>query len=332
MSKSRIIDIGSKKIDLNDNDLPVALIYFGRFVVRDWEELFLAAVKCLYMEFPDVISNLCSTDPTRNLFLRTTTIDMERPQRIAPIIFLETKRTPLQIVKALRTIFRCAGVLNINMQIEVVAPSEPKISDLEKIFSPPILPEKNREEKILLPADFKKISPPVKKEIPQKSSGKLKLPVFSLDQSIEEMLAALDAVSPVEEKKSPPPPKKIPAKKIPTRDELEVPLLGNLFFVVDGECRGPFANEKIRYVELMKYLADAFPEKMVKSAGRHVNSQHRVTLVRGGSYLYFREPVMLPNDLFADKGFSDKILMENARYYLEICGLNFDSVMLTKKD
>ena len=134
MSQKKIIDLGSKKIDLNDDDIPIALNYYGRLEVRDWEELFFVAVKCLFIEFPDVINNLCSKDPTQNLFLRTTTIGMKRPRRIAPIIFLETKRTPLQIAQALRKIFLHAGVLNINMQIEVMPPSTSK-AEIEKIFS-----------------------------------------------------------------------------------------------------------------------------------------------------------------------------------------------------
>ena len=94
-----------------------------------------------------------------------------------------------------------------------------------------------------------------------------------------------------------------------------------------GERFGPFANEKMRYVELLKNLAELFPKEMKKSAGRHINSEHRLTLAYGENYLYFREPVMLPNDLFADKGFSDKVLRENEKYFLEICGLKFESVI-----
>ena len=136
MSQKKIIDLGAKKIDLNDDDIPIALNYFGRFEARSWEELFLVAVKCLYMEFPDVISKLCSKDPSQNLFLRTTTIGMKHPQRIAPIIFLETNRTPIQIVQALRKIFIQAGVVNINMKIEVAAPpiSKAEVETYRKIL------------------------------------------------------------------------------------------------------------------------------------------------------------------------------------------------------
>lgn len=296
MAEKKIIDLGSKKIDLNNFDVPIALNYFGRFEVRDWEELFFVAVKCLYLEFPDIINNLCSKDPSQILFLRTTTIDMKKPRRIAPIIFLETKRTPVQIVQAIRKIFHQAGVLNINMKIEVIEPTSK--SDLEKIFSQPV------EQKIL----------------PKKS--KIKLPVFDLNQSVEEMLAALDDSEPKNKKISPP----IKKNSVGSKD-LEVPVFGKLFFILRGERYGPFANEKIRYIELMKYLAENFPDQLRKCAGRHVNSKHRLTLVYGESYLYFREPVMLPNDLFADKGFPDEVLKENAKFYLERCGFNFETVM-----
>ena len=146
MAEKKIIDLGSKKVDLNNDDIPIALNYFGRLEVRDWEELFFVAVKCLYMEFPDVINNLCSKDPSQILFLRTTTIGMKHPRRIAPIIFLETKRTPIQIVQAIRKIFHQAGVLNINMKIEVVSPTN-KV-ELEKILS-----------QSATPVEHKKISP-----------------------------------------------------------------------------------------------------------------------------------------------------------------------------
>ena len=308
MAEKKIIELGSKKIDLNNDDIPVALIYFGRFEVRDWEELFFVAVKCLFMEFPDVINKLCSKDPSQILYLRTTTIGMKHPHRIAPIIFLETKRTPIQIVQALRKIFLHAGVLNINMKIEVEPPPTSK-ADLEKIFSPPTKPIEIKAEKI---------SPPTKK------ISKINLPVFNLNQSVEEMLAALDGVNFPQEKKSSLP---VTEKNSVGSKDLDVPTFGKLFFTLRGERFGPFANEKSRYVELLKNLAELFPQEMRRCAGRHVNSAHRLTLVHGESYLYFREPVMLPNDLFADKGFSDEVLRENEKFFLERCGLNFETVI-----
>ncbi|MBR1645706.1 MAG: hypothetical protein IJ685_02895, partial [Selenomonadaceae bacterium] len=123
MPTGRILDLAAKSQEINENDMPAALIYFGeRAPVNDWQELFFVAVKCLYLEFPDTISSLCSTDSTRTLFLRTNTIDMKRPKKIASIIYLETERTPQQIVKALKFIFSRARVSRINMQIEVYSP------------------------------------------------------------------------------------------------------------------------------------------------------------------------------------------------------------------
>ena len=302
MSERRIIDLGDPNIELREDDVPISLFYFGRVEVRDWEELFFIAVKCLYMEFPHVIDKLCSKDPKKVLFLRTTTIDMKRPRRIAPIIFLETARTPPQIIQALRTIFYCAGVVQVNMKIEVTQATTGDLLDLETMFFPSVV---NRRQE-----NF------------SESKTEKNFPTFSLDQSIEEMIAALDSMEPQNfsrQQKNPQPSEQ--------KDELQVPMFGSLFFILNGRRYGPFMNEKSRYVELMKCLAEFFPEQMLKQAGRHINSNHRLTLMHGKSYLYFREPVMLPNDLFTDKGFSDKILMENEKYYLERCGLSFEDVM-----
>lgn len=302
MSKRRIIDLGSADIELNEDDVPISLFYFGRVEVRDWEELFFIAVKCLYTEFPEVIDRLCGRDPNKILFLRTNTIDMKRPRRIAPIIFLETDRTPPQIIHALRTIFYCAGVVKVNMKIEVTQATTGDLVDLEKMFLPSVV---NREPK---------------KSFENKTEKNL--PTFTLDQSIEEMIAALDSMDAKNfsrQQKNPQPSEE--------RDELQVPVFGSLTFLLNGRRYGPFMNEKSRYVELMKCLAEFFPDVMLKQAGRHINSNHRLTLMHGKSYLYFREPVMLPNDLFTDKGFSDKILIENEKYYLEKCGLRFENVI-----
>ncbi|WP_146179539.1 hypothetical protein, partial [Acinetobacter baumannii] len=83
--------MAAKSLEIKENEIPAALLYFGeRVPVRDWQELFFIAVKCLYAEYPDTINGLCSTDPTRTLFLRTNTIDMVKPKKIATIIYLET--------------------------------------------------------------------------------------------------------------------------------------------------------------------------------------------------------------------------------------------------
>lgn len=295
MPTGRIIDLTSKSQDINDNDQPAALIYFGeRVPVRDWQELFFIAVKCLYTEFPDVISSLCTTDPTRTLFLRTNTIDMQCPKKIASIIYLETMRTPRQILKAIRFILSRAGVRNVQMRVEVYEPLYP-----ENFLPPPV-----------------ELPPPPKKPRVQK-------PVLHLNQTIEEMLATLDAM----EAYAPPKRSKGVVPPAPTYRRTEPQVFANLFFTLEGKRHGPFADEKTRYVALMQCLAELYPYQILKEAGRHINSMHRLTLMKGASYLYFREPVELPNNLFLDKDFPDRILIENERYYLACCGLYFESVM-----
>jgi len=291
----RILDLAAKSQEINDNEMPAALIYFQeRVPVHDWQELFFIAVKCLYAEFPDTINALCSTDSTRNLFLRTNTIDMVKPKRIAPIIYLETNRTPKQIVKALRLIFSRADVRHPKMRIEVREPLYPK-----NYFAKPTI----------------ELPPPPKHQRNQK-------PVLHLNQTIEEMLETLDAMeTPTPNKSS------VVLTHATNQGQIEPQVFGNLFFVIDGERYGPFANEKNRYVALMQCLAELYPYEILKEAGHHINSEHRLTLMKGSSYLYFREPVELPNNLFLDKDFPDRVLVENERYYLARCGLYFESVM-----
>lgn len=296
MPTGRIIDLAAKSQEIHENEVPVALIYFGeRVPVSDWQELFFIAVKCLYAEFPDTINSLCSTDPTRTLFLRTNTIDMTSPKKIAQIIYLETNRTPKQILKAITLIFSRAKVRNIAMKIEVRQMLYP-----ENFFAPP-------------PAE----TPPPRR--PRNSK-----PVLHLNQTIEEMLATLDAMETYAPKKS-----SVVLPHAEPFGRAEPQVFGNLFFVLEGERHGPFANEKNRYVALMQCLAELYPYQILKEAGHHINSAHRLTLMKGASYLYFREPVELPNNLFIDKDFPDRILVENERYYLARCGLYFESVMFS---
>lgn len=297
MPTGRIIDLSTKSQEIYENELPAALIYFGeRAPVQDWQELFFVAVKCLYLEFPDTINSLCSTDPTRTLFLRTNTIEMERPKKIAPIIYLETARTPKQIVKAIKIIFNRAGVRRINMQIEVYAPQLESYQTPAENYQPPVQPRRTRNQK----------------------------PVLHLNQSIEEMLATLDAMEAYA------PPQKN-SQPLPTNSATvarrEPQVFGNLFFMLEGTRYGPFDNEKNRYVALMQCLAELYPYQILREAGHHINSMHRLTLMKGGSYMYFREPVELPNNLFLDKDFPDRILVENERHFLERCGLFFENVM-----
>ncbi|MBQ6005184.1 MAG: hypothetical protein IJL14_02930 [Selenomonadaceae bacterium] len=290
MATGRILDLAAKSQEIYENEMPAALIYFKeRVPVHDWQELFFIAVKCLYAEFPDTINSLCSTDPTRTLFLRTNTIDMVSPKKIAPIIYLETNRTPQQILKAIRLIFNRANVKNIQMRVEV----------REVLY----LGIRNKEQgtslKTLLPA---------------------KKPVLHLNQTIEEMLATLDAMEI-------PKNSKVIVPHAEPHGKIEPQVFGNLFFILEGTRHGPFANEKNRYVALMQCLAELYPYQILKEAGHHINSMHRLTLMKCASYLYFREPVELPNNLFIDKDFPDRVLIENERYYLARCGLYFESVI-----
>lgn len=294
MPNKRIIDLTAKSQEIKETELPAALIYFEeRVPVHDWQELFFIAVKCLYTEFPDTISSLCSTDSTRTLFLRTNTIDMSRPKKIASIIYLETERTPQQILKAIRFILNRADVRNVPMRIEVYEP--------------------------IYPENYLSQSPV---EIPSPKKSRIQKPVLHLNQTIEEMLAALDAMETYMPKNS-----KVVLPHATTYGRTEPQVFGNLFFTLDGKRHGPFANEKNRYVALMQCLAELYPYQILKEAGRHINSMHRLTLMKGTSYLYFREPVELPNNLFLDKDFPDRVLVENERYYLARCGLYFESVM-----
>ncbi len=297
MPKGRIIDLATKSQEINENEIPVALIYFDeRVPVNDWQELFFIAVKCLYAEYPDVINSLCSTDPSRTLFLRTNTIDMVSPKKIAPIIYLETERTPKQIIKAIKFIFIRADVRNAHMRIEVSEQLYPPNFLSPPIIEPPPIPRRNRQPK----------------------------PVLHLNQTIEEMLAALDAMEIHAPKKS-----SVVLPHAAPRGRTEPQVFGNLFFTLEGKRHGPFANEKNRYVALMQCLAELYPYQILKEAGSHINSMHRLTLMKGASYLYFREPVELPNNLYIDKDFPDRVLVENERYYLACCGLFFEKVMFS---
>ena len=290
MPSGRILDLGAKSQEIKENEMPAALIYFGeRVPVNDWQELFFIAVKCLYAEFPDTINSLCSTDPTRTLFLRTNTIDMLSPKKIAPIIYLETERTPQQILKAIKLIFSRANVHNIKMRVEVYEPLYPK-----NYFNPP--PKRLRNQK----------------------------PILHLNQTIEEMLATLDAMENASPKNS-----AVVLSHATNYGQVEPQVFGHLFFELEGIRHGPFENEKNRYVALMQCLAELYPYQILKEAGHHINSEHRLTLMKGSSYLYFREPVELPNNLFIDKDFPDRVLVENERYYLACCGLYFESVMFS---
>ena len=317
MPTGRILDLAAKSPEIYENDMPAALIYFGeRAPVNDWHELFFVAVKCLYLEFPDTISSLCSTDPTRTLFLRTNTIDMKRPKKIASIIYLETERTPQQIVKAIKFIFNRARVNRINMQIEIYSPPV----EQKNFYRPPV-----EQENFYAPQPVQKnfyTLPEENYRAPRRPRNQK--PVLHLNQTIEEMLATLDEMENLSPKKS-----QVVLPQAAPVGKREPHIFGNLFFMLEGMRHGPFDNEKNRYVALMQCLAELYPYQILKEAGHHINSMHRLTLMKGGSYLYFREPVELPNNMFLDKDFPDRILVENEKYFLERCGLFFENVMFS---
>ncbi|MBR2519879.1 MAG: hypothetical protein IKE46_08870 [Selenomonadaceae bacterium] len=323
MPTGRILDLAAKSPEIYENDMPAALIYFGeRAPVNDWQELFFVAIKCLYLEFPDTISSLCSTDSTRTLFLRTNTIAMKRPKKIAPIIYLETDRTPQQIVKAIKIVFSRANIHRINMQIEVYSP---------EVYSPPVV---EYQQENFYPQENVYSPPPVEQRnfytlpaenYPAPKRPRNQKPVLHLNQTIEEMLATLDEMETAMPQKN----SRVVLPHAAPVGKREPQIFGNLFFMLEGMRHGPFDNEKSRYVALMQCLAELYPYQILKEAGHHINSMHRLTLMKGGSYLYFREPVELPNNMFLDKDFPDRVLVENERYFLERCGLYFENVMFS---
>ena len=117
--ETRQVEISIERNGIKNSDEAVALIYYGRYEVNSWSELYYAAVKTLYIEYPEVINSLISKDENRDLYLRTTTIGMKEPARLGTILYLDVARTPEQIVRGIREIFKRAGVLNIKMSIEI---------------------------------------------------------------------------------------------------------------------------------------------------------------------------------------------------------------------
>ena len=108
-----------------ENTHPVALHYYGRFELSDWQELYYAAMKCLYLEFPDIISGLRRTGSKRSLFLRTTTLDMKKPRLLGETLYLETDRSPTKIVYALQTVLEQIGIEDGLMRIEYERVDDP---------------------------------------------------------------------------------------------------------------------------------------------------------------------------------------------------------------
>ena len=185
------MEINLARDGITDNDSPTALIYYGRYEVKSWEELYFAAVKTLYIEYPEVINSLVSKDPTRALYLRTTKIDMKQPARISTILYLDVSRTPTEIVKALREIFRYARVVNINMSIEVKRSYDitkyedhetaSNLQDTQNLPSLPSLPM------LPIPINPPNFSTSFQSHKPAKSTEILEVPSFMKSESIRKV-------------------------------------------------------------------------------------------------------------------------------------------------
>ena len=182
------MEINIARDGIKDTDEPTALIYYGRYTVNSWEELYYAAVKTLYIEYPEVIDSLVSKEPTRALYLRTTKIDMKQPTRISTILYLDVDRKPTEIVKALREIFRYARVVNINMSIEVKRPYNIANAEDEEADSN----IKTQQTQLNVPTDSMlpiPINPPsfpntFRLPEPAKSTDNLEVPAFMKSESI----------------------------------------------------------------------------------------------------------------------------------------------------
>ena len=233
-----------------ENTRPVALHYYGRLEFSDWQELYYAAVKCLYLEFPDIISEFRGTDSKRMLFLRTSKRDMKKPRLLEEMLYLETDRSPTAIVHALRILLERIGMEDGILRIEY----EP--ADMAAPQGAPVAKEQAPAEPMLI------------------LSGK------------------------------------------------------KLYFNIRNRIYGPFPTEQERYAGLMLCLAETYPEQLQQQAGKHINSLHRLTLVKGANYRYFKEPFELPNGLWMDCAFPDKVLEENERYYINACNLVYENVIL----
>lgn len=186
------VEVNIERDGITNEDEPLALIYYGRYEVTSWAELYVAAVKTLYIEYPETINALISKDDRRELYIRTTTINMKKPARIATIIYLETDRTPVQMVKALRQIFKRAGVLNIRMSIEIRRELKSQPANPNKIEPPSLLVESidstTSTESVQLPT-FKSTPPDLVKTInqPKPQTFELEVPSFMKSTSIVKM-------------------------------------------------------------------------------------------------------------------------------------------------
>lgn len=181
------MEINIARDGIKDTDAPTALIYYGRYEVKSWEELYFAAVKTLYIEYPEVINSLVSKDSTRALYLRTTKIDMKQPARISTILYLDVSRKPTEIVKALREIFRYARVVNINMSIEVKRPYDIRQLKDDKVESNvTVSPSQSNQPSpsMPLPIDLPSFSSSFQMPEPVKPNVGLEVPSFMHSESI----------------------------------------------------------------------------------------------------------------------------------------------------
>ena len=271
------MEINIARDGIKDTDEPTALIYYGRYEVNTWAELYYAAVKTLYIEYPEVINSLVSKDPTRALYLRTTKIDMEQPARISTILYLDVNRKPTEIVKALREIFRHARILNINMSIAVKRSydfpeniDDANTNESSNTSSTQILSSTSNT----LNASNTSITPPL--TLPD-------LPALPMPPILSQMPEPANSSS-----------------------ALDVPS----FMKSESIIR---VSLKEHYIERMKYFVKTYPQQMKKEAGVFLNNR-RVTLAESG-YRYFKEEVEVGEGLSIEVSFSDAEMTENIDYY-----------------
>ena len=260
---------------IKDTDEPTALIYYGRYEVNTWEELYYAAVKTLYIEYPDTINSLVSQDPSRALYLRTTKIDMKQPVRISTILYLDVSRTPTEIVKALREIFRYARILNINMSIEVKRSYDFPVTVDDEVVPKSSNASDNSGTKVI-PSTSNSLISPNPLNLPN-------LPTLPTPSILPQL------TNPIE-----------------SNTALDVPS-----FMKSGSIIRVSLKED--YIERMKYLVKTYPQQMKKEAGVFLNNR-RVTLAESG-YRYFKEEVEVGEGLSIEVSFSDAEITENIEYY-----------------
>ena len=299
------MEINIGRDGIRNTDEASALIYYGRYPVRSWAELFYAAVKTLYIEYPEVINSLVSKDSTKTLYLRTTTIDMKKPARIATILYLDTARTPLEIVKALREIFRRAGVLNINMSIEIrrISTTLDINNDLQPQFMQSSIiqnPKFTQINKINIPAQISQMPIIQSSQYNQINNSNVKsnVPV----QISQPPIIQSPQFNQIKISNTPPP--------IP-KPSLDVPS-----FMKNNADSIRKVSIKELYIESMKNLVRKYPSIMKKEAGKFFNKR-RVTLAES-TYRYFIDAVEIGEGLSIEMLYNEEDLKKNLEYYLKL--------------